>query len=147
MELTQASQAGKQVRVFSSLTMHIWSTRPWSMPCNPLLHVEQHRGKAQSSPDLHPSPQKWGDPTFPSPSPAGRDGDGTQHHTMHPTGKGPCEQPGSGVSHRIGDWPSPCPTLPPRGTDLRQNRCLTHANMGAAGLALLFPSVFLKMPL
>lgn len=69
-----------------------------------------------------------------------------RHNTTPcPPGKGPCEHPRSGV--RIGDWPSSFMALLPKAMDLRQYKRLTPAGTGAAGLALLFPSVFLKMPL
>lgn len=54
-----------------------------------------------------PASRNGGDPTFPSPSPAGQDGDVTQHHTVHLSGMDPCEHPGSGLSHRVRDHRAP----------------------------------------
>lgn len=54
-----------------------------------------------------------GDPTFPSPSPAGQDGEVTQHHT----GNCPCEHVGSGVR----DHRAPAPFFfPGNGPEAKQ---------------------------
>lgn len=138
----RAGQGGRSVR--SALCQRTSGVQCDGPLPNTLSHTKQHRRKAQSSPDLRSSPQKQRDHNFPSPSPAGRGGDGTQHHTVHPTGKGSLRASWERDQPQDRGPVEPLRNASSQGMDLRQNRCLTHTDICAAGLALLLPSVFFK---
>lgn len=113
---------------------HTWSAAKW--PCSPpahtgLSHPEGRRTKSLQFQRPPPQPAEMGAPHFHIRTGWRRDVACT---------KGPCKRDQSDVSHRDRT------ALLPRGQDPRQNRCLTHAGISTAGLALLFSRVFKKCP-